>query len=167
MAIPRPLPKHEDMAFQPLSPSAAHKVSGELYCRVYYNIYQLETVCLRYFNVFGRVRIGVAICGGDSFITALQQGKQPVIYGDGNQSRDFTFIKNVVAANIAARCTSSGRRGHEYCLRQDPVNELAQRSGSLLGKEVRPQYEPLRIGDVKHIRWLISARPNACYSTIL
>ncbi|GAK57401.1 UDP-glucose 4-epimerase [Candidatus Vecturithrix granuli] len=148
------LPKHEDMAFQPLSPYAAHKVSGELYCRVYYNIYRLETVCLRYFNVFGPRQDPASHYAAvvPKFIAALQQGKQPVIYGDGNQSRDFTFIKNVVAANIAAAVApeAAGEAINIACGARITVNELAQRIGFLLGKEVHPQYEPLRAGDVKH-----------------
>ena len=148
------LPKHEDMPFQPLSPYAAHKVSGELYCRVYYNMYQLETVRLRYFNVFGPRQDPASQYAAvvPKFIAALQQGKQPVIYGDGNQSRDFTFIKNVVAANLSAATApqAAGEAINIACGARITVNELAQRIGSLLGKEVHPQYEPLRTGDVKH-----------------
>lgn len=148
------LPKQEEMPLHPLSPYAAHKAAGELYCRVYYNIYQLETVCLRYFNVFGPRQDPASHYAAvvPKFITAVQQGKQPVIYGDGNQSRDFTYIQNVVAANLAAATAdhAAGETINIACGSRITVNELAQRIGTLLGKKVQPRYEPARPGDVKH-----------------
>ncbi len=148
------LPKHEDMSVRPLSPYAAHKAAGELYCRVYYNIYNLETVCLRYFNVFGPRQDPASQYAAviPKFITAFQTGGQPTIYGDGEQSRDFTYVDNVIAANILATTAPNavGEVINIACGYRITVNELARRIGSLLGKDVNPQYAPSRPGDVKH-----------------
>lgn len=148
------LPKQEEMPLQPLSPYAAHKAAGELYCRVYYNIYQLETVCLRYFNVFGPRQDPASQYAAvvPKFITAIQQGNSPVIYGDGKQSRDFTYIHNVVAANLAAAIApyAAGETINIACGSRITINELARRIGTLLGKKAHPRYEPARPGDVKH-----------------
>ena len=148
------LPKQEDMPLNPLSPYATHKATGELYCRVYHNIYGLETVCLRYFNVFGprqdpNSQYAAVI---PRFITALHSGGQPTIYGDGEQSRDFTFVENVVAANIAASTApnAAGEVINIACGARITVNELAQKIGVMLGKKAAPQYLPGRAGDVKH-----------------
>lgn len=148
------LPKHEEMPVNPLSPYAAHKAAGEFYCRVYFTIYKLETVCLRYFNVFGprqdpKSQYAAVI---PRFITALQTGGQPTIYGDGKQSRDFTYIDNVIAANISASTApdAAGEVINVACGSRITVNELAHRIGKLLGKEVNPHYDPPRSGDVKH-----------------
>ena len=148
------LPKHEDMPLCPLSPYASHKAAGELYCRVYANIYQLETVCLRYFNVFGPRQDPASQYAAvvPKFITAFQAGKQPTIYGDGEQSRDFTYIENVISANIAATTAPNavGEVINIACGSRITINELAQKIGTLLGKEVHPEYAPSRPGDVKH-----------------
>ena len=148
------LPKQEDMPLNPLSPYATHKATGELYCRVYHNIYGLETVCLRYFNVFGprqdpNSQYAAVI---PRFITTLHSGGQPTIYGDGEQSRDFTFVENVVAANIAASTApnAAGEVINIACGARITVNELAQKIGVMLGKKAAPQYLPGRAGDVKH-----------------
>jgi UDP-glucose 4-epimerase len=148
------LPKREDMPLSPLSPYAVHKASAELYCRVYADMYNLETVCLRYFNVFGprqnpNSQYAAVV---PKFITALQAGGQPTIFGDGEQSRDFTYIDNVVAANIAASTAPdvTSEVINIACGKRITVNELAHRIGTILGKEVAPQYDPPRPGDVKH-----------------
>lgn len=148
------LPKQEDMPVRPLSPYASHKAAGEMYCRVYHTIYQLETVCLRYFNVFGphqdpQSQYAAVI---PRFITALQTDQQPTIYGDGEQSRDFTYVDNVVAANISASTSphAVGELINIACGRRITVNSLARQLGTLLGKDVKPRYEPARAGDVKH-----------------
>jgi len=98
------LPKHEDMKQEPRSPYAVSKLTGELYCQVFYYVYGLETVVLRYFNVFGpqqdpKSQYAAVV---PKFITALLHGESPTIFGDGEQSRDFTYIENVVAANLLA-----------------------------------------------------------------
>lgn len=148
------LPKREDMPLNPLSPYAAHKAAGELYCRVYQNMFRVETVCLRYFNVFGLRQDPASQYAAviPRFITALRSGGQPTIYGDGEQSRDFTYIDNVVAANIAASTApdAAGEVINIACGERVTINELARRIGALLGKEVAPQYLPARAGDVKH-----------------
>ena len=148
------LPKREDMPLNPLSPYAAHKAAGELYCRVYQNMFHVETVCLRYFNVFGLRQDPASQYAAviPRFITALRSGGQPTIYGDGEQSRDFTHIDNVVAANIAASTApdAAGEVINIACGERVTINELARRIGALLGKEAAPQYLPARAGDVKH-----------------
>ena len=148
------LPKREDMPLNPLSPYAAHKAAGELYCRVYQNMFRVETVCLRYFNVFGLRQDPASQYAAviPRFITALRNGGQPTIYGDGEQSRDFTYIDNVVAANIAASTApdAAGEVINIACGERVTINELARRIGALLGKEAAPQYLPARAGDVKH-----------------
>lgn len=148
------LPKREDMPLNPLSPYAAHKAAGELYCRVYQNMFRVETVCLRYFNVFGLRQDPASQYAAviPRFITALRSGGQPTIYGDGEQSRDFTYIENVVAANIAASTAPdvAGEVINIACGERVTINELARRIGALLGKEAAPQYLPARAGDVKH-----------------
>lgn len=148
------LPKREDMPLNPLSPYAAHKAAGELYCRVYQNMFRVETVCLRYFNVFGLRQDPASQYAAviPRFITALRSGGQPTIYGDGEQSRDFTYIDNVVAANIAASTApdAAGEVINIACGERVTINELARRIGALLGKEAAPQYLPARAGDVKH-----------------
>ncbi len=148
------LPKHEDMPVNPLSPYATHKVSGEFYCRIYNDIYNLETVCLRYFNVFGprqnpNSQYAAVI---PKFISAFQTGRQLTIYGDGEQSRDFTYIENVVSANIVAATApnAAGEIINIACGHRITINELAYKIGEILGKDVKPQYESSRSGDVKH-----------------
>ena len=154
------LPKQEDMPLKPLSPYALHKAAGELYCRVYFNIYRVETVCLRYFNVFGPRQDPASQYAAviPRFIAALRNGGQPTIYGDGEQSRDFTYIDNVVAANISASTApnAAGEVINIACGARVTVNELARRIGELLGKEANPQYLPARVGDVKHSLAVIS-----------
>src|SRR5919107_862007 len=104
------LPKVETMAPDPLSPYAAAKLMGEFYCRVFNKVYGLETLALRYFNVFGPRQDPSSMYSGviSRFIDALMKGTTPVIYGDGEQTRDFTYIENVVRANISAAQTTSG-----------------------------------------------------------
>src|SRR3989440_5187790 len=103
-------PKVETMRPDPLSPYAAAKLVGEYYCQAFYHVYGLETLSLRYFNVFGPRQNPTSMYSGviSRFIDALMSGKQPVIYGDGEHSRDFTYIDNVVAANISAAQTTKG-----------------------------------------------------------
>ncbi len=98
------LPKQEEMPTNPISPYAVSKLAGENYCRVFFRVYGLETVCLRYFNVFGPRQDPTSQYAAviPRFITAMLDGRRPVIYGDGRQSRDFTYIENVVEANLLA-----------------------------------------------------------------
>ncbi len=149
------LPKVETMRPAPLSPYAAAKLMGEYYCQVFSEVYDLETFCLRYFNVFGPRQNPSSMYSGviSRFIDALMSEEQPVIYGDGEQSRDFTYIANVVNANIQAAQTSKGigsvintANGERITL-----NELLDVLKKITGKEnVKANHEPARKGDVKH-----------------
>jgi nucleoside-diphosphate-sugar epimerase len=149
------LPKVEDMTPQPLSPYAAAKLVGEYYCQVWARTYGFETVSLRYFNVFGpRQDPGSQYSGVISrFISALLSGERPVIYGDGEQSRDFTYISNVVDANLRAAETTRGvgevinvATGERATL-----NELLEALKGITGKpDVTAEYREARVGDVRH-----------------
>jgi nucleoside-diphosphate-sugar epimerase len=149
------LPKVEDMTPQPLSPYAAAKLVGEYYCQVWSRTYGFETVSLRYFNVFGpRQDPGSQYSGVISrFIAALMSGERPVIYGDGEQSRDFTYISNVVEANLRAAETTRGigevinvATGERATL-----NRLLDVLKGITGKtDVEPEYREQRVGDVRH-----------------
>ena len=149
------LPKVEDMAPDPLSPYAVAKLVGEYYCQVFTRVYGLETVSLRYFNVFGpRQHPGSPYSGVVSrFISALSSGEQPVIFGDGEQSRDFTYIDNVVGANLKAATTSKGIGKVINVAIGDRItlNQLLAELKDLMGKlQVQADYRESRIGDVRH-----------------
>jgi UDP-glucose 4-epimerase len=147
------LPKNEDMTPHPLSPYAVTKLTGEYYCTVFQKIYGLETVCLRYFNVYGprqdpNSQYAAVI---PKFITSILAGKPPVIFGDGEHSRDFTFVRDVVEANILA--AESQATGVFNIGRSERVtlNHLAQLIIDLAGDaSIRPVHEEPRPGDVKH-----------------
>jgi len=149
------LPKVETMLPEPLSPYAAAKLMGEYYCQVFYKVYGLETICLRYFNVFGPRQNPSSQYSGviSRFVDALMTDKTPVIYGDGETSRDFTYISNVVDANIKAAQTNKGigevmnaANGERTSL-----NELLEVLKKITDKElVTAEYQPERRGDVKH-----------------
>ena len=149
------LPKVEDMTPDPLSPYAVAKLVGEYYCQVFTRVYGLETVSLRYFNVFGpRQDPGSQYSGVVSrFISTLCSNQTPVIYGDGEQSRDFTYIDNVVSANLKAATTTKGvgqvinvALGERITL-----NQLLTELKELIGRvEVVAEYREPRVGDVRH-----------------
>jgi UDP-glucose 4-epimerase len=148
------LPKVETMPVIPLSPYAAAKLMGEYYCSVFYKVYGLQTISLRYFNVFGphqdpTSQYAAAI---PAFVTSILKDKPPTVYGDGEQSRDFTYIDNVVEANLlAARVKQTkGDVVNIACGEVVTVNEIIDTINRLLGKKIRPIYEPVRPGDVKH-----------------
>lgn len=149
------LPKREDMKPAPLSPYAVGKLVGEYYGQVFTNVYGLETVSLRYFNVFGpRQDPGSQYSGVISrFMSALVNGEQPIIYGDGGQSRDFTFVSNVVEANLLA-AESADAVGKVINIangRQVTLNELLEIMKKVTGKSTAAaRYEPVRVGDVRH-----------------
>jgi nucleoside-diphosphate-sugar epimerase len=149
------LPKVETMRPEPLSPYAAAKLMGEYYCQVFSSVYGLETISLRYFNVFGPRQNPSSMYSGviSRFIDALMGGKTPVIYGDGEQSRDFTFVANVVNANIKAAQTAEGIGKVMNCANGERIslNELLEVLKKITGKpEVAAEYQPERKGDVKH-----------------
>jgi len=148
------LPKIETMPVNPLSPYAAAKLMGEYYCSVFYKVYGLQTISLRYFNVFGphqdpTSQYAAAI---PAFVTSILKDKPPTVYGDGEQSRDFTYIDNIVEANLlAARAKQTkGDVVNIACGEVVTVNEIIDTINRLLGKKIRPIYEPVRPGDVKH-----------------
>jgi nucleoside-diphosphate-sugar epimerase len=149
------LPKVETMLPEPLSPYAVAKLVGEHYCQVFTRVYGLETVSLRYFNVFGPRQDPSSQYSGviSRFISALLSGDQPVIYGDGEQSRDFTYIQNVVDANLKA-AESPKAAGQVINIANGEritLNQLLSELMSLTGKsDVVADYEPTRPGDVKH-----------------
>lgn len=163
------LPKKEGMKTNPQSPYAVTKLIGEEYCRIYYSIYGLETVCLRYFNVFGsRQDPGSQYAAViPKFITLLLKGKSPPIYGDGEQSRDFTFIDNVVKANLEA-CKAKGTSGEVFniaCGKSVTINELVEKLNKILQTRIKPTYQSPRKGDVRHSLADISqARKTLHYS---
>lgn len=149
------LPKVETMRPDPLSPYAAAKLAGEHYCRVFHTVYGMETVALRYFNVFGPRQDPSSHYSGviSRFIDAFMKGTTPVIYGDGEQSRDFTFIANVVDANIKAAASpqAAGEVMNVANGERVTLNELVEVLGRITGKpDVRPEYQEERKGDVKH-----------------
>jgi nucleoside-diphosphate-sugar epimerase len=149
------LPKVETMLPEPLSPYAVAKLVGEHYCQVFTRVYGLETVSLRYFNVFGPRQDPSSTYSGviSRFISDLLGGKRPVIYGDGEQSRDFTYIENVVDANLKAAETSKGI-GQVINIangKRITLNQLLQELKSLTNKpDVSADYQAPRAGDVKH-----------------
>src|SRR3989449_7656034 len=148
------LPKHEGMMPNPLSPYGAQKLFGEMYCQVFTKAYGLETVSLRYFNVFGPRQDATSQYSGvlALFIPAVLQGRQPKIYGDGLQSRDFTYVKNVVEANLLA-CTVPGVGGQVFnvaCGDRITVNSMLQQINKITGKDVAPIHADARAGDIKH-----------------
>ena len=148
------LPKREDMPTEPLSPYAVNKLTGEDYCKVFTKVYGLPTVALRYFNVFGprqnpKSQYAAAI---PAIATRMMQGRRPVIYGDGEQTRDFTYVQNVVSANLLAceREEAVGLAMNVACGERISLLDLVTLLNELLGTELEPQFEPLRAGDVKH-----------------
>ncbi|MBC7900470.1 MAG: SDR family oxidoreductase [Saprospiraceae bacterium] len=149
------LPKVETMAPEPMSPYAAAKLTGEYYCRVFNQVYGLETLSLRYFNVFGpRQNPSSAYSGVISrFIDSLMKGESPTIYGDGETSRDFTYIANVVDANIKAAGTSAGLGEVMNVANGERVSlsELLEVLKKITGRDdVEADHQPERKGDVKH-----------------
>jgi len=148
------LPKVETMPVNPLSPYALTKYAQERYCQIYYNLYGLETVALRYFNVFGPNQDPTSQYSAviPKFIKLMREDKEPVIYGDGTQSRDFTYVDNVVFANILA-CIAEKAAGEVIniaCGESYTLLELVKMINEILGKNIEPRFAPERPGDVKH-----------------
>jgi nucleoside-diphosphate-sugar epimerase len=147
------LPKRESMPFNPLSPYAITKCVGEMYGRVFSSLYGLGTVGLRYFNVFGPAQDPTSQYAAviPKFITRMLKGESPIIYGDGEQSRDFTFIENVVVANqCAARSAASGIAVNIACGERYTLNQLVAQLNEILDTRIEPVYDDPRPGDVKH-----------------
>lgn len=150
------LPKAETMPTNPLSPYALTKLGGEEYCRIFHRLYGLETVSLRYFNVFGpRQRPDSQYAAViPRFITAILEGRQPQVHGDGLQSRDFTFVSNNVEANLLAADAPAERvAGHVFniaCNDQITLLQLINTIKMLVDSDVSPAFLPPRPGDVQH-----------------
>jgi len=148
------LPKVEEMPINPMSPYALTKYAQERYCQVFTQLYGLETVALRYFNVFGPHQDPTSQYSAviPKFIRLIMNNQQPVIFGDGSQSRDFTFVENNVWANIQA-CTAPkavGKVINIACGERYTLIELVQMINSILGKDIEPIFDEDRAGDVKH-----------------
>lgn len=148
------LPKHEDMAPQPKSPYAVAKLSAEKYCQVFTELYGLETIALRYFNVFGPYQDPSSEYSAviPLFINAMLAGKAPTIYGDGLQSRDFTHVSNVVEANLLA-ATAPNVAGQVFniaCGKSYTLLDLIESLNKILDVQIQPSFGPPRAGEVKH-----------------
>lgn len=149
------LPKHEGMQPKPMSPYAVNKRVSELYGAVFNDLYGLSTIGLRYFNVFGprqdpNSQYAAVV---PKFITALLKGDAPIIHGDGDQSRDFSFIQNVVEANVAAGAADDRAGGRSYNVAlggRITVNALYARIAELIGTDIKPVHDESRAGDVRH-----------------
>jgi nucleoside-diphosphate-sugar epimerase len=148
------LPKREDMPVKPLSPYAIDKLASEDACRVYHHLYGLETVCLRYFNVFGPRQDPSSPYSGviSIFSAALKGGKRPLIFGDGEQTRDFVYVTDVVEANIRAATApdAAGRAINIATGSTITVNDMLKTICRLQGAEFDPEYKPAREGDIRH-----------------
>ncbi len=151
-------PTEETDPFAPCSPYAASKAAGELYCRVYSELYGLPTVCLRYFNVFGPRQDPASPYAAviPRFVDRILAGKRPIIYGDGEQTRDFVFVGDVVAANLkAAESEARSVSLNVATGRRISLNELAVMINELAGAQLKPVYEPAREGEIRHSEALV------------
>jgi nucleoside-diphosphate-sugar epimerase len=149
------LPKREELPTLPISPYAVAKLASEGYCRSFTEVYGLETVALRYFNVFGARQDPLSQYAAviPNFITAALRGESPTIFGDGEQSRDFTYVDNVVEGNVLAMSAPGVVAGRAYnvaCGDRITLNELVATIGRVLGRAIEPHYEAPRPGDVRH-----------------
>lgn len=148
------LPKRESMAANPKSPYAVQKLTGERYMRIFHEVYGLETISLRYFNVFGPKQDPSSTYAAviPRFITAVLSGESPTIYGDGLQTRDFTYIENVVRANILA-CDAPreacGKVINIACEERISLLDVLEVLYGLAGRRLSPRFEPARAGDVR------------------
>jgi len=164
------LPKEESMPSQPLSPYAVQKLTGENYCSVFAKCYGLQTISMRYFNVFGprqdpTSQYAAAI---PAFVTAILNDRPPTVFGDGEQTRDFTYIENAVRANLLAAevTTTSGEVVNIACGEHVTVNAIISEINRLSGKRVQPVYAPSRPG-TSSTRGLTSGWPTSCSGTSL
>ena len=154
------LPKTEDMPVKPLTPYAIDKLASEHACQAYYHLYGLETVSLRYFNVFGPRQDPSSPYSGviSIFTEHLNHGKQPTIYGDGEQTRDFVYVADVVEANIKASAApmAAGKAINIAAGGKLSINDLLKTICNIKGQPFEPHYKPGREGDIKHSRADIS-----------
>jgi len=148
------LPKHEEMLPRPLSPYAAGKLAGEHYVRVYAQTMGLDGASLRYFNIFGPRQDPSSVYSGviSVFIDRMSQGRSPIIYGDGMQSRDFTYVANAVAANLAAWRHAGALGGDVFNVgtgQRIGLLDLVAALNAILGTDLEPEFQPTRAGDVR------------------
>lgn len=169
------LPKSEEMAPHPQSPYAVSKLAGEYYCTCFARVYELATISLRYFNVFGPRQDpdGPYAAAIPAFLSRMLRGQPPIIYGDGEQSRDFCYIDNVVEANLlAARAAGcAGEVVNIACGERVTLNAIVALINRRLGTDLRPQYEPPRPGDVRcslaaleHARAVLGYEPKVMFA---
>ncbi len=154
--------KHEASQTDPLSPYASSKLAGEHFCRNFFRLYGLQTVSLRYFNVYGPDQDpnGAYAAVIPKFLTAIVQGKQPVIYGDGEQSRDFIYIDDIVEANLRATAATRGVGGRSFNIgsgQSASLKQILETLAPILGQPVEADHQPARPGDLKHSRADIAA----------
>lgn len=160
-------PRRESMTPQPIAPYPVQKLAGELYMQSYWRVYGLETVCLRYFNIFGPRQVPDSPYSGvmAKFILQMMQGEQPVIFGDGEQGRDFTYVDNAVQANLLAVKADpqkvAGRVFNIACGERHTLNETYNVLAGLLGFDRPAAYAEERTGDVKDSLADISAAAEA------
>ncbi|MFH1706865.1 MAG: SDR family oxidoreductase [Planctomycetota bacterium] len=158
----RAIPKHETHLGRPLSPYAISKFAGELYCRSFHDLFGLPAVCLRYFNVFGPLQDPDSAYAAviPRFFKHCLRNEPPVINGDGEQTRDFTFVGNAVAANIRACAAGPASLGRVFNIaggRRITVNRLCDEVRRLTGAAVTPVHAPERPGDIRHSEAAIDA----------
>ncbi len=159
------LPKHEAMPPSPLSPYAVHKITGEYFCTIFWKLYGLETVSLRYFNVFGprqdpQSQYAAVI---PRFITAILKDQAPTIYGDGKQTRDFSHVDNIIEANLLACQAPKEAVGQAFniaCGGRVSLLDLVETINKILGKNIQPKFDPPRPGDILHSQADISKAEN-------
>jgi UDP-glucose 4-epimerase len=147
------LPKHETLKPKPQSPYAVQKLTGEFNARLYHELYGLETVCLRYFNAYGPRQDPFSVYSGviSIFLAKAASQESPFIYGDGNQYRDFIFVKDVVKANLLA-AAAAGAAGNVFNIGTGNfvrINRLWEMICDMSGLSIEPQYEPSRPGDIR------------------
>jgi nucleoside-diphosphate-sugar epimerase len=151
------LPKREDFPIRPISPYALTKYAGERYCQIFWDMYSLPTICLRYFNVFGPKQDPTSQYSAviPKFISCFLKNENPIIYGTGEQSRDFTFVENVVGANLSAVKSGKETNGEVFniaCGQETSLNQLIGFLAEIMGKNIKADYQKERRGDVLHSR---------------
>jgi nucleoside-diphosphate-sugar epimerase len=149
------LPKVETMAPAPISPYGAQKLAGEVYCGLFHRLYGFPAIALRYFNVFGPRQDPDSEYAAviPLFMRAVRAGKRPTIYGDGEQTRDFVFVEDVVRANLLAceaRPTACGQAYNVASGRRTSLKQLVSAIAALAGRDVAPEHAPARDGDIRH-----------------
>jgi nucleoside-diphosphate-sugar epimerase len=148
------LPKHEEMPPAPMSPYAASKLAGEYYCLAWAHVYGLETISLRYFNVFGPRQDPKSDYAAviPAFVSRMLQGQRPIVFGDGEHSRDFCYVDNVVQANLLALKAGKlrGESVNIACGQRTTLNQIIAVINELLGTRIEGEYTDPRPGDVRH-----------------